>query len=1456
MAEYTFADIMAAVDGQSTEPAPEEFSFADIMSAVESQSNEFRPVVSPARSREQEQRASRLAIIRKQAQAGEEVDFGELPLTTDQLAQRSTIRVGDAQVAAGGSAFADTPLLGRAAILGGAALGAVIEDPILRLRGRGDLADQNWRNWNNMMEYSRRLAQEGQLGETAGTLLHDVATSLATGTLAAPFGGTGATGNLAASATAFGLQGADNAYVEAKDAGLSQGQAMGAWGRQFLIDGALTFAGGKLIQNMGLNPGRYFGNSLGKAAQIAAERSGAARVLGSAAADAGMEGVQGALGYLNQTYTGTQDFSWDGLWDSFKMSALAGGVAGAATSGVQVAGEQVSRQQEFKVAVENFQKELPKAVEGIRAANEFAATATPEQMQKARDATTVKEFAEATGTKGKGTTHREAFQAELSDLDNIQAELDARSGVQTQSLIRRDADLAARREELATHDETIARLKQEIRDMTTPAKPPEGAPVRPGPVSMESIVKKRAELMFRENEAAPLRKEIEAEAEAIRAARDAIKGEAVEHRAYLESQIDRIIAEEAGAAKTPGSQKAERDGIDQTAFEPPVRQRTPPTFAQRYERIGGAIEAAGKVSNMARAEQPIDAATRRDMSKLVRRYVKGEERAAALQQKIMQANTPGKMAKAMESLGKHIHTAEVKVAEQDYNDAVKKAVNLRPEQAAEVAALMPTKDGKKKKKASGVNFDSVDSLRDAAEAIRTAAYQSAMADVRMRDENAESISGTATTVIDETVNAREMEKKSRSFLRKVFGRNQIGHKKSREPFSLDSPVLREWATRLEVLVDRVSPTLHDMIFNKAGVEDYGRYMLHQKEATQGLSDVLDSVGLTHGATLDDTLNNIASGGRGTALEAWRSDTRRIGGVELTRGEASILSLFLRDPRNQQAMEKHGWDFQDDRKIAKVDDRIRNQIDEFVGDQGRPVVDWMFRYLNGPLIHRVNDTWKISTGRPLTEHFDVVPRNQTDTWELVGGTPSRALRDATMTGYKHLKHREEASEALTVPPGTADAFSYFLNHVDRMNRVADFTLSARDIQGVLNSPGVREAYVAKDGIEGWENLQEALSFFFNGPRGIDPKIRPLLKRGLRAVARLSGISAASKLALRFSTMAVQGANIPVAAAYDENGLADLAAWAAGRVNIPEVQARERRMNALLGEHSGVFWARNNPQSYATESTGGMYQQVGWFQPPSLVQHGLRPMNRVEQLSVWDAHFHAAERAAARAGIRPDSPQYGPWVARYWERRMMRGESGSHGLEMPGILRAGRENPLIGAVTQFMNAASKSWSLLPKAFDHFDKGQLRPATATLAAIAASTMIAALVKRAASFRERDEDQSFLEAAGDQAILEMAGWHPLGQVSLVPVVRALTNMKRQSSAPVLAQDVNDLVTASIEFGKGVMQEAEETDDPESHFERGLKALIPLGSLLGVPIEGLADLRRRVTAGSLLPGIDQPEEE
>lgn len=250
-----------------------------------------------------------------------------------------------------------------------------------------------------------------------------------------------------------------------------------------------------------------------------------------------------------------------------------------------------------------------------------------------------------------------------------------------------------------------------------------------------------------------------------------------------------------------------------------------------------------------------------------------------------------------------------------------------------------------------------------------------------------------------------------------------------------------------------------------------------------------------------------------------------------------------------------------------------------------------------------------------------------------------------------------------------------------------------------------------------------------------------------------------------------------------------------------------------------------------------------------------------------HYGQAKATVADQGILPGTPEYGPAVAREWERSMYRGETASHGMELPGFLRSGVENAAVGIWGTFQSQGARLYSLLPRAMDLADKGQYKDAIAVASVAMASALATGTIRAFMSMREREEGETTPENVAKNVALEFAGSPPILGLFLQPLARSAMGMRTYGDAPLVVEDAMDFAKAVGDVASQIMDQGDAATDKKGFFEKLMAATEPLAKFGGLPVGGLDDFRKRLASGAgaedvwsglgkFFPGLQQQDKQ
>lgn len=746
-----------------------------------------------------------------------------------------------------------------------------------------------------------------------------------------------------------------------------------------------------------------------------------------------------------------------------------------------------------------------------------------------------------------------------------------------------------------------------------------------------------------------------------------------------------------------------------------------------------------------------------------------------------------------------------------------------------------------------------DELTDLAATVERLAYQSALQDKLIFQNTSASVRDLGDEIVREMQTAPPKTKLSDSIvekLRSAVGRGTFSAEQHRDIVSL---FLREGAERPEVTLRSLSKTLTDSI--------YGRMLAARREYNnrtavtyQLLRNTFEKLGIPHDPSLVASLRYRA-GLPSSPLENWRSARRKIGGVELTRGEAWWIHLSNRDPHASNVMLEAGWKLSGGRTLT-VTPQVLAEIAEFVGDEGNVLAETAFDHLNTFVIDGVNEAHEKWTGRPLTDKRNVVPivRSESEYASLL--TKSRTgFFEAMVDSYSHLRKRSGKIAPLEIPDGL-DGIDMFMAHSQRMHRYAAYVVPARNAELLLNDDEVKKAIVERNGVEGYDHIVSAIRAEAAGYVVADDVARQLSAWNHTAAGAMVG--------LRLPIMMVQALDALVAAPYEKHGFKDMLDGLR-ELTIRGPAKMYREMKEVLGSSSGEWQHRYEHGNYASQITNGLFQQPSYFRPPSLVEQAADSLKLAEQAMPALVNYLAA-KAAVRRQWGLDRDDFGVYDARgsvwtdavvsQWELRTVRGSNSSHGLELSGALQYAKRNPLAGLVLNFYNTSSKVYSLFSMAHEHLRAGRTSEAVPFVAAGVANAVLFSAIGTALTQSDKEKRNPLAWRLLARAVSNMVSLVPGGQILADEVAFAVFNMPKHEGDSVLLAEIGlQACRSAAELGHSLGEAINGATDREQIMNDLVELGRSAGPMLGIPTPAVVDLFKRIQKRSLFTGL-QPAPE
>jgi len=716
------------------------------------------------------------------------------------------------------------------------------------------------------------------------------------------------------------------------------------------------------------------------------------------------------------------------------------------------------------------------------------------------------------------------------------------------------------------------------------------------------------------------------------------------------------------------------------------------------------------------------------------------------------------------------------------------------------------------------------------EALNAAVWKDQMKNVMRWADREVAVDNIAAEVIQDTQKARRLRQRDKT----LVTREEINPKRALA--SVDSPLIHELAIRPEAILEQISPTLKHQVWEGLLIDADDQY----KGRVRNLAERLDSVMQRHGLSWKWGSTVFGLGGKALSpLERWREARAEIGDVTLTRGEAAVLVLNLRDESNARNLREEGAHIRvpgkRDRDI-QITPEVEQQLHAFIGDAGLDLVDHTFSELQTTVIDPVNEAWELKEGHPLTTAVNRVPR-ETEQKEVDRSDPSlfaQHLADTTLDAYSHTKQRQEAVAPLVI---RGDLIEFFMRHGDRMARIASYLNPHHDTMKLVNRPDVKAAIGHIAGETGYKMIVDRINRQVLPPTKTD-EANSLVKFINRNVT-------ISDLALRIGAIVKQPVGLVLTATQTPGGLRRLL-QTAPKMFIEHGAAKERMMR------SPIAWDRFETDHYISEYTQGNVTRRGWFRPDPLSNYVSAPIKiaELEIGSVWRQLM--AEQYVRDQGIDDSDPRFEEEARKEWARMMYRSENSSEGLELSSLQAWARDNPYAYPVARFSSSATRVGSQFVQGADALRRGEKARGLALIGGAAMSSALVAAIDDLLSREEVEGD--WPERMAKRFTVSTVGVHPLGDEVLEPFFRGVMGMRVYSQDDSTLPGIGHNIAVSMaRIINGIV------DDEDADAEKTIKAY---GDLLteslkpvGVPLGGMQDLFRRAVTGEWLPGIQDEDD-
>jgi len=724
-----------------------------------------------------------------------------------------------------------------------------------------------------------------------------------------------------------------------------------------------------------------------------------------------------------------------------------------------------------------------------------------------------------------------------------------------------------------------------------------------------------------------------------------------------------------------------------------VQEALPPSARIGLEAAAAKVDTVGKLDKFIKR---VDATVARYEKQLAKKGL-----AAAMKKAEKYATRPEDRAKVSDIL------SPVDVSSKRVRERAKQLVDY-VKAHPEVGTPAGYTEALEKVNKIGVNELSTPEIRQLAEAIEAVAAE-ASADNQFR-----------TIARDMTIEQYAENVKSQISVNRPRASGVVG-----ETIAKVSNIL----SRPESIMAGLSEDLRVLAWENIGVGAQRNQLDYAQRQHDDMRRLLNSKGLSP----DRVANKTFQGG--SALNAWRYETRPVGGQTLTRSEAMHLYGLMLDPE-AAAILREGGAVLEKNKLRKkpqqlaINDGTLREIGEFLGADGREIVEHAFARMNTEMRDAVNAAWISAYNKPLSERSNYFPIRRDSDWVMDTKSPEtfiRDLGDAALDGYGEFGITKRRDAGMTSPLEIGDFFDVYTRHIDTTSRIANYMGPVRDFAAVYGRSDVKQAVVNATSEATYEGILEAVKQQVLPVRDPDA-----FSRASRKLVHGSG---AAILGMRVVTPYKNTLGLIAAQSYYQGG-GEMLAAATAQAAVP---GNVNRMEALLQTYSPVW--RQRTGHYLHEATGGMAGESRSFQPSGVPDVTLFHVATADKFAGVIRGFMAEHYVSDTLGIKPNDPQFPVEVAKEWERMLYRTESTSHGLEMSGALRTGRRHGFVGSFTQFGSGSTKTLSLLQSGRNDIRAGRYKQGVKKYASFGASVTVDAMIGAFFAATAAAQEEEFID-------------------------------------------------------------------------------------------------------------------
>lgn len=459
-----------------------------------------------------------------------------------------------------------------------------------------------------------------------------------------------------------------------------------------------------------------------------------------------------------------------------------------------------------------------------------------------------------------------------------------------------------------------------------------------------------------------------------------------------------------------------------------------------------------------------------------------------------------------------------------------------------------------------------------------------------------------------------------------------------------------------------------------------KYLQIQHDGEDALRTAIDKAGLKWGSS-DLVRYSLTAAGKKVKLIP-----TVLGGksVKLSRAERIDLLANILDPDTANEIKRGGV------KLARLrgGNRIRmtwEDIEAFkksITSEEMALAEGMRAFLNGQLKNDINNTWVDLAGLPKATRENYWPRQRaTEESQKDTGEALRKFGHATLEGQGIFKEREGSKDPVLI----RDAFEVYYQHLKQTGAVIGMAVPVRNARVILAHPDVHKALIntyGKQSIEYWNEHIDSSTMLGEPAKGTLYKV----------IAQFQNQFAPAVLGLNPSPTLKQFVGL-VTATIETGDSLYVDGLAVAKY------AEMKRIKADMDKYSPELRQRYRLDGIHLMSPyfGDGKTMLGRRSRQEIV---MKPMEYTDRMVV-SAIWRNTERRLKK--LHPDwnKDQLGEATARRTEKIVNRTQNVTSPVDLSGIGRASRNNPLAKLGTMFMSQANNITNLYYRSYYDYAK-----------------------------------------------------------------------------------------------------------------------------------------------------------